>query len=82
MTATDEVPLLVRSFPVGKFVCTLSFRRPVRGQVQWWTVAWEPDVPKPGQVGSKEKRQYLAGRDAAIAEFVKITGMNTLVVDL
>jgi hypothetical protein len=71
---------LVRSFRVGKRTCTWTFARPVHGGVVHSAVEWVPDVPR--RLSKKEWRQYRSGRDAAVAELSRLTGLTVMVAEL
>ena len=73
-------PALVRSFNVGKRTVTLTIPRPKPGTVAMMVVEWAPSPPR--RLSRRELRQYRAGRDAALAELARATGMNGLVIEV
>ncbi len=77
---TAESPALVRTFRVGRRTVTLTVPRPVQGGVAIMVMEWAPTVPS--GLSRKERRQYRAGRDAAIAELAKTLGLRVIVADL
>ena len=67
-------------FRVGKYTCSMIYPLPAAsGPIQ---VTWEPEIPRPRTLTAAELAQYLAGRDALIAEIARLTGQNILMVDL
>jgi hypothetical protein len=76
-----EAPIVTRTFPVGKFKCTVSIRRPTPAKRFNMLVEWSPWFPLRGQLSSKNLRQYQRGRDGAIAEYTAATGLSVLVVE-
>ena len=55
-----ENPALVRSFPVGHFVCTLTIPHLKPGGLVYMAAEWAPDMPK--HLNRYEWRQYRQGR--------------------
>jgi hypothetical protein len=62
-----EAPILVGSFPVGHSTVTFTFRGPVKGEVHYSLVEWEPDAPKPRELSPNLLQDY---RDGCLPEFV------------
>lgn len=75
-----EAPAEVRTWSVGRYLCTLTLARPRAGQVMHASVEWSPAMPK--RLTDSEVREYRAGRDAAIAEIAQMLGITVGVVDL
>jgi len=75
-----ESPALVRSFPVGSRTCTLTLRKPVTGMVLHSACEWAPDPPR--KLTAAEIEEYRAGRNAAFAEFARLTGLRTMLIEV
>ncbi len=75
-----EPPALVRNFPVGRRVCTLTIPRPKLHGVVTMVAEWAPDMPK--RLNRREWRQYRKGRDKTLAELSRDLGIKTLVVEI
>jgi len=65
-----EAAAVVRSFPVGKRICTLTIQAPRLGGLTNIVAEWSPTVPR--RLTKKELRQYRAGRDAAALDLAKL----------
>ncbi len=76
---TAEAAALVRSYRVGRYTCTWTLRRPVRGAVVHSTCEWSPHLPRSLTAG--ELREYRKGRAAVFDELARVTGLRTLVVE-
>lgn len=73
-----SAPALVRAFRVGPYEVTLTFPRPIRGQAAMMAAEWSPSTPP--RLNRREWRQYRRGRDAAVAELVRLTGFDSAAV--
>jgi hypothetical protein len=67
---------LTSQFPVGRFVCEMSWTPPDGLRCEW-----SPNVPSPKSLGKREVREYRAGRDAFVQEIASSIGGNVLVVE-
>jgi hypothetical protein len=67
---------LASKFPVGKFICEMSWS--LTGGLR---CEWSPDVPAPRSLNKKAIREYKAGRDLFIQELASTIGGNVLVVE-
>lgn len=75
-----EAPALVRSWPVGRYTCTLLMPR-LRGKaLTSCVIEWSPEQPR--KLTEPEIAQYRAGRDAALADVAQRLGIKAAVVDL
>ena len=63
------------TFKVGTFTCEMTIS--ALGQI---TAEWSPQMPT--QLTRKERRQYRAGRNALVAEFVKATGVDLMILEI
>lgn len=72
--------MLVRAFPVGERVCTITIPRPKAGEAIYMTVEWDPSMPR--RLSESEWHEYRAGRDAALAEVAKMRGGSVLCVEI
>lgn len=75
-----EAPVAVRTWPVGRYIVTMSIPKPRRGSVISATVEWAPD--EPARLSVEELRQYRSGRNLALAELAAELGIRVAVVDL
>lgn len=75
-----ETPLAVRSWRVGKRTVTLTVQRMIHGAVGNAVAEWSPSQPK--RLTSKERREYRAGRDNALAEIAGELGGFAAVLEL
>lgn len=80
---SEQFALLIKTFPVGKWWVTLTFRHPPAAlsgaPTEIMTAEWFPRLPP--SLSRKEWRQYRAGRDAAIAEYGEVTGLKIALVE-
>jgi hypothetical protein len=76
-----EPAILVRRWRVGRRTCTLSVPQPQPGQTLHVVVEWDPDMPV-GRLNASERRQYRAGRDAAVAELARLIGGVVMAVEV
>ena len=74
-----STPLLVRSFRVGQFTCTLSAARSPTGAPACAVAEWSPHLPD--RLSQTELAQYRVGRDKAAAEIAAALGGAALVVE-
>jgi hypothetical protein len=66
--------MISNTFKVGRFTCeTIS----ALGQI---TAEWSPQMST--QLTRKERRQYRAARNALVAEFVKATGVDLMILEI
>ena len=79
-TVSANAAALVRSFPVGRRTCTLTIETPKIGAVVNMVVEWFPNAPT--RFSPREWRQYRHGRNAAVAELARQTGMKAAVIEL
>lgn len=70
-----EAAALVRSWPVGRYTCTLTAPQPKRGAVHTVVIEWSPEQPK--RLTHAEIEQYREGRDAAFLAL----GLNVLILE-
>lgn len=77
---TVEAAIATRSWPAGRFVCTLTLQRPRPGALTNCTIEWAPEQPE--HLTADELRQYRAGRDRALAEISAALGVNAAVVEI
>ena len=75
-----EAVALVRSFPVGRRTCTMTIQKPKIGAVVNMVVEWSPDNPR--RFSPNEWRQYRKGRNAAVADLSKLTGLKAAVIEI
>ena len=75
-----EAAIAVRSWPAGRFTCTLTLSRPRPGALTSCSIEWQPE--RPARLSADELRQYRAGRDQALAEISAQLGVNAAVVEL
>lgn len=75
-----ESALLVKSFPVGNRVVTLTVPRPAKGRTASVAVEWSPDVPQ--RLTGPEFAQYRMGRNAVLAEAARLLGGKGAVIEL
>ena len=69
-----------RSWPVGRYTCTLTMLRPKRGGLGHVVIEWEPQMPD--RLTDAEIAEYRAGRNKAVSELAGELGGNLAVVDL
>ena len=74
-----ETPALVRNFPVGRRVCTLTIPSPKPHGLVCMVAEWSPEAPK--HLSHRELQQYRKGRNKALAELSRDLGIKTLVVE-
>jgi hypothetical protein len=67
---------MVSKFPVGRYICEMSWS-PIGGL----RGEWSPDVPPPRSLKKKEVREYRAGRAVFLQEIAASLGGNVLVVE-
>lgn len=75
-----EAAFATRSWPVGRFVCTLTVPRPKPGHVMHASMEWTPEQPK--RLSDSEILQYRQGRNKALAEISSQLGINAAVLEL
>ena len=75
-----EAPALTRSFRVGHRTVTVTMPAPRLGKVRYMTIEWAPDPPR--RLSKRELHQYRAGRNAAVAELAKLTGMKAAIIEI
>ena len=68
---------MTSKFPVGRYVCEMSW-----SQVGGLRCEWSPDAPPPRSLSKKEAREYRAGRDVFVQELASTIGGNILVVEV
>jgi hypothetical protein len=74
-----EAAAIVRTWPVGRRVVTLTCPPPRPGEVACIAVEWSPDAPR--RLSATELRAYRRGRDAALAEVGAALGGPILIVE-
>ena len=67
--------MISNTFKVGPFTCEMTIS--ALGHV---TAGWSPQMPD--RLTRKERAQYRAGRNALVAEFAKVTGLNMMIIEL
>jgi hypothetical protein len=67
--------MISNTFKVGPITCEMTIS--ALGQL---TAEWSPHMPD--RLTRKERAQYRAGRDALLAEFAKLTGLNMLIIEI
>ncbi len=70
----------VRSWSVGRYVCTLRLPKAKPGQPAHCSIEWSPMVPT--RLTKTELAQYRAGRDAALLELARTIGGTVAVVEV
>lgn len=71
---------LLRVWSVGdRYRVTLTIPRVKPGEAVVVAIEWSPYLPK--HLTPEELRDYRAGRDAALLDVAKATGINTAVVE-
>jgi hypothetical protein len=75
-----ESAAIVRSFRVGKRICTLTVQQPRPGGFTNIVAEWNPGLPD-RPFTAKEIRQYRAGRDVVAAELAAQLGGAALVIE-
>jgi hypothetical protein len=75
-----EAAFFTRSWRVGTCTCTLSVPTLKTGRPAHACIEWDPSAP--AQLSPAELRQYLAGRDAAVADLAREMGLTVAVIDL
>lgn len=74
-----ELPLLSRTYQVGRYRLTLTLPRFVRaGAVSSLLAEWEPD--RPTDLTAAEHATYVLARDAFIREALPLMGGGTALV--
>ena len=76
-----EPAILTRRWRVGRRTCTLSVPQLQPGQAVHVCIEWDPDMPT-AKLNAAERRQYRAGRDAAVAELALLLDGMVAVVEL
>lgn len=69
----------VRSWPVGRFTCTMTVPRPDPHGVVHAVAEWTPTEPT--RLTTEEWRQYRAGRNRALAEISAELGLSIAVLE-
>lgn len=69
--------VVVRSWPVGHYTCTLSVPANVKGVA---AIEWSPTTPR--ALNEAELAAYTAGRNLAVAQIADELGVAALVVEL
>jgi 2-phospho-L-lactate transferase/gluconeogenesis factor (CofD/UPF0052 family) len=77
---TAEPAFATRSWPAGRYRCTLTMQRPRPGALTNCTIEWAP--AQPARLTPDELRQYRSGRDQALAEISAELGINAAVVEV
>ena len=67
--------MISNTFKVGAFTCEMT----ITAQTQI-NAEWSPKIPT--ELTPKEWAQYRAGRNALVAEFAKMTGLNLMIVEI
>jgi 2-phospho-L-lactate transferase/gluconeogenesis factor (CofD/UPF0052 family) len=75
-----EAAIATRSWPAGRFTCSLTLQRPRPGALTNCVIEWMPEQPV--RLTADELRQYRAGRDQALAEIAAELGINAAVVEV
>lgn len=75
-----ESPLIVRSWPVGRFTATLTVPRAHRGATAAAVIEWTPHVPP--RLTDAEIAEYRAGRTRAMADLARLRGGSVLLVEV
>lgn len=79
MIASDQASnMLTATVLVGKFRCTFTARSDALSGV---SCEWEPDVPDARKMKPRDLADYIAGRDAFIAELAAARGLTIAVAD-
>lgn len=74
-----ETVVLSRTWTVGKRTVTFTVPQPKPGHAVHCCCEWSPDEPQ--RLAGTEWLQYVAGRNAAIAELAHELGVNVAVID-
>jgi len=69
-----------RTWPVGKYVATLSMSRPSNGKAQCVLIEWSPEMPQ--RLGESEIAEYVRGRNAALADMAAELGLRVALVEV
>ncbi len=75
-----DAAVLVRSWPVGAYVVTMSVPRPVGGLQKAVAIEWSPSEPT--RLSGKELDQYRRGRDEAIGDLARELGIRVAVLEI
>lgn len=75
-----EAAFAARSWPVGRYVCTLTLQRPKPGALTSCVIEWAPE--QPARLTADELRQYRAGRNQALAQISAELGVNAAVLEV
>ena len=76
---TAEHPALTRSWPVGRFTCTLTVP-PVKTGAVYAAIEWEPHRPE--ELTRDEIAAYRRGRNQALAELTAELGIRGPTVEV
>lgn len=77
---TSKFDRRTRSWPCGRYTCTLTLPTAKPGQPAHCSIEWSPTVPT--QLTKVELAQYRAGRDSALLELARIIGGTVAVVEV
>lgn len=76
-----EACVLIRSWPAGRYTCTLTVQRPKAGAMVHAVIEWAPEQPK--RLTDGEIAEYRRGRNAALAELSEeLGGVNAAVIEV
>jgi hypothetical protein len=75
-----EAAIASRSWPAGRYTCTLTMQRPKAGALASCVIEWAPEPPK--RLTAGELLEYRMGRNRALAEISAALGLNAAVIDL
>lgn len=74
-----EAAAFTASWPVGRFVATLTMPRVTAGAVLAAVIEWSPAMPS--KLTEAEVQEYRTGRDAALREMASRLGLHIGVID-
>lgn len=79
LSMSAEAPAFTTSWPVGRYVATLTMPRTTAGAVASAVIEWQPAVPS--GLTRAELKQYREGRDAALQEVARVLGLRIGVIE-